>query len=636
MLRGRSKTLASLTTSSRGPPQQDLQPREVMLPSNPKINGQPIEAYLYKDAAECPICFLYYPPYLNRTRCCDQAICSECFVQIKRPDPHPPEHADPTAPPPPPPENPDVDIEGLLVSEPASCPFCKQPEFGVTFEAPPFRRGLVYSAPASHQPLHFDRNFTSPMSSSSSLQSTGIGGLHVGTHGERPRAASLSANAPSVITTDRVRPDWAIKLNSARAYAARRSAAATALHTAAYLMNGRNGSPDSRAFAPFSRRGVLRRGTGDNSPGSTSAAQQLNMLALMSERYSSTGGRAGGGNTGESSPAMAGPPRESSRRNRMDDLEEMMMMEAIRLSLAAEEERARREEKEAKKEAKKKAKEEKKEEKKARKAGALSPSFNRSATNLAFLTSSNNPPSRPSDSNKGKEIERSHQNLSSDQSGQFQSLSRSVPAESSIPQNPQAHLERSRAQLQPVANADLPLPPASPYGTSTFRPSHLRNLSNVSSSSSSLADIIQGTTRSSQEVSPNTSGVNISRGDTATPAGGGAGLEPMFNFQSLAAMIGQEDREGSEMNEKGDDRALHLENVPNAFDVGKETMASNDHQSESNLGESVGTIIPEEYHDALEGREAIEHIPPESFSGSKGMDMETMAIEHVGNHASAS
>ena len=33
---------------------------------------------------------LYYPKHLNISRCCLQPICSECFVQIKRLDPHPP------------------------------------------------------------------------------------------------------------------------------------------------------------------------------------------------------------------------------------------------------------------------------------------------------------------------------------------------------------------------------------------------------------------------------------------------------------------------------------------------------------------------------------------------------------------
>ena len=62
------------------------------------------------------------------------------------------------------------------------------------------------------------------------------------------------------------------------------------------------------------------------------------------------------------------PTRGSSRRARVEDLEDLMMMEAIRLSLAAEEERKKKDEKGAKKEAKKRAKEEKKEAKQAEKA----------------------------------------------------------------------------------------------------------------------------------------------------------------------------------------------------------------------------------------------------------------------------
>src|SRR6478735_8089205 len=72
------------------------------------------------------------------------------------------------------------------------------------------------------------------MSSQTSLNST----LQTPTTPGRRRAHSLSANAPNVITTDRVRPDWAAKLASARNHQARRAAAATALHTAAFLMGG--------------------------------------------------------------------------------------------------------------------------------------------------------------------------------------------------------------------------------------------------------------------------------------------------------------------------------------------------------------------------------------------------------------
>nr|POF13092.1 protein sip5 [Quercus suber] len=233
LLRGRAKTLASLATGAKNQA-ADMTPQEIRLQKNPNVNGLPIEAYLYREASECPICFMYYPPFLNHTRCCDQPICSECFVQIKRPDPHPPEHEQPgqTRPP-------EEEAE-TLVSEVAACPFCVTPEFGVTYDPPPFRRGLSY---ANHSSLSL-RHPTSAMSSSSSLTGSAANG--------RRRATSLSANAPQVVTTDRVRPDWAKKLADARANALRRSAAATALHNAAYVLGtpGDNG----RGITGFARR----------------------------------------------------------------------------------------------------------------------------------------------------------------------------------------------------------------------------------------------------------------------------------------------------------------------------------------------------------------------------------------------
>ncbi|KAK1275762.1 hypothetical protein QJS04_geneDACA003920 [Acorus gramineus] len=37
------------------------------------------------DLEECPICFLYFPS-LNRSKCCDKGICTECFLQMKSSD----------------------------------------------------------------------------------------------------------------------------------------------------------------------------------------------------------------------------------------------------------------------------------------------------------------------------------------------------------------------------------------------------------------------------------------------------------------------------------------------------------------------------------------------------------------------
>ncbi|KAF9182267.1 SNF1-interacting protein, partial [Haplosporangium sp. Z 767] len=62
---------------------------------------------LYQGAIECPICFLYYPRNINRTRCCDKPMCTECFVQLKR-------------------------LESAPTESPA-CPYCVEPHFGVIY-----------------------------------------------------------------------------------------------------------------------------------------------------------------------------------------------------------------------------------------------------------------------------------------------------------------------------------------------------------------------------------------------------------------------------------------------------------------------------------------------------------------------
>ena len=564
-------------------------PREMHLPKDPYVNGQPVEAYLYKDAAECPICFLYYPPYLNRTRCCDQAICSECFVQIKRPDPHPPEHADPTAPPPPPSENSDVDPDATLVSEPAACPFCVQPEFGVTYEPPPFRRGLTYVNPTSASQF---ANVSSAMSSSSSLASFNDprGQPSPTRPDHRRRAASLSASAPTVITTDRVRPDWATKLSTARAHAARRSAAATALHTAAYLMGNRNDSPDSRGFVGFGRRGMLRRGTGSDSPGSSQA--QLNMLALMAERYGATDGTR---RPYETTPTIIGPPRESSRRNRMEDLEDMMMMEAIRLSLASEEERRKREEKEAKKEAKKKAKEEKKAGKVSRKTGVY-------PNNGGSSSAGNTVPGSAIDIGKGKQVaSRSSDNVLPSQ------WSNSMPTEGSASMSPQIHLERSRAQLHSGDGSNL-------YGSSPYRPSHLRNLSTASSSGSSSAESVVerdiGGSHSSLDASPDASAIDILREDlqnlSATPTNGGAGTEPMFNFRSLAAMIGNDEKHDTpEQAENNDDLEMQHHRAESSVSTGSAEDAKT---NVATLDQSIATLKPDDSVEAADTHKTAQGI----------------------------
>lgn len=173
----------------------------------------------------------------------------------------------------------------------------------------------------------------------------------------------MSAAAPGVITTDKVRPDWATKLSDARAQAARRSAAATALHNAAYMMDG---TQSRLAFGRRRRQFMVDANGGERMYGGQDGISIPNMemlMAALGDPGSSRGRRNVNGESGT---------RFSSRSSRADEIEEIMMMEAIRQSLAAEEDRRKREDKDsakkAKKEAKQKSKDQAKEQKAAEKA----------------------------------------------------------------------------------------------------------------------------------------------------------------------------------------------------------------------------------------------------------------------------
>ncbi|GAM84168.1 hypothetical protein ANO11243_021610 [Dothideomycetidae sp. 11243] len=542
LLRGRARTLASLTSTSRSGSTSQLTPQEIQLPKDPYVNGQPIEAYLYKDAQECPICFLYYPPYLNKTRCCDQPICSECFVQIKRPDPHPPEHhEDPSNPAP---EQPKPDEDGLLVSEPSACPFCVTPEFGVTYEPPQFRRGLTYAGVGSPHPL---ASATSAMSSSTSL----------GSMVSRRRTTSLSATDKSVITTDKVRPDWAKKLADARAHALRRSAAATALHNAAYVL-GNTQSIDLRAF----NLGRRRRLFGEGSSGGQSTPDTMGLGNIFGRGDGQQNGEDGSGNTGQ----RGGP----GRRSRVDDLEELMMMEAIRLSLLAEEERKKKEDKDAAKEAKKKAKQDAKDAKKAEKAAKKAEkagSLYTASTNQSTSTWASTPMSR-STSNLGPQL--GSAGIAAQGKGKapalgtlgFNPLSEptsTVNREASkVDEGPrstdvaQRYLEESRAHL-PQPSQPISLPNSS----SNSQRGHHRQFSGASSIGSSIMEtnstsyrsgLVTGTPPGSSNMAEAS---NMDHSGTATPQQEQASSgEPMLNFNSLAAIIGKE---------KGGHQAEHTE-----------------------------------------------------------------------------
>jgi len=61
------------------------------------------------DADECPICFLFYTGGLNNSRCCKKGMCTECFLQVKKPN--------------------------IPLSD-STCPFCNRTKFTVIFTGP--------------------------------------------------------------------------------------------------------------------------------------------------------------------------------------------------------------------------------------------------------------------------------------------------------------------------------------------------------------------------------------------------------------------------------------------------------------------------------------------------------------------
>jgi hypothetical protein len=594
LFRGRAKTLASLATGSKSH-SPDLTPQECRYPSDPYVNGLPIEAYLYREVLECPICFMYYPPWLNRTRCCDQPICSECFVQIKRPEPHPPEHEQPGQE-----RAPEEEAE-LLVSEIASCPFCVTPEFGVSYDPPPFRRGLAYATATSPNPF---RNLTSAASSSTSLPATG----------SRRRTTSLSASAPAVITTDRVRPDWAKKLADARAHTLRRSAAATALHNAAYVLGNQTGDLPVRALN-FGRR---RRTLFGDSPGASGSgtphegAGKSCSLKRDITRHMLIHFPEGG---------EMFPGRGGTRRTRVDDLEDLMMMEAIRLSLAAEDDRQRREDKDIRKEEKKKAKDAKKEakaaEKQAKKSGGSSSSLYPAGANDSVSTWATTSMAR-STSNLGQQPSIPEEEFQGKGKAPAQDFAGFIPLsepsstlnteiatdrDSSRSQSPpvrsvsdsQRHLEESRANIQPVATSPIPMPKNG---------RHQRQMSNVSSNASSFIDSAPGSFRDDHNLaSAGGSGLDNSNDPSAngTPV-----AEPMLNFRSLAAMIGEEDKRFD---------SEHIEHAPTEGQprVDQTNLLHEPNRPRGDSGESSASSPPPIY---------VEESPNERPPGIDGSTMD--------------
>ncbi|KAI0477167.1 hypothetical protein GGR56DRAFT_392086 [Xylariaceae sp. FL0804] len=538
------KALAAALSLSRNSSHTDIAPREISLPHDPMVNGQPLEVFLYKAGEECPVCIMYYPPYMNRTRCCSQLICSECFVQIKRPDPHLPEHH--VEEPRPEPQPAQEAANGELVMEPAKCPYCTQSDFGVTYEPPPFRRGLAYA----FNPPMLDAMGTA-MSSSSSLNSALSPTLGApSSAANRKRSQSLSANAAGVITTDRIRPDWTVKLASARAHSRRRAAAADALHHAAFVM----GNPEPRSL--FRRPGPFGRRSAARDPDSPSGS--ANPL--------------GADGAGETSGPEPGPRTSSGRRGpgeRIDaaHLESLMMAEAIRLSLADEEERRKKEEKEARKEAKKRDKEERKAAKKrgevygggsSASASSLSLGLGRrrgnsGASNLRMEASVAAATASTAGQGTGATGTQAGAGAGTGSSGKGKEVDRGEGGD-------------GVSSASGASSLPIPTPSQGP------RSSHLRQMSNASSVSSSGLDSMPGSFGGRNLATEDARVSDPDLGSSAEDGGDSASQEPLFNFRSLAEMVGVPidgedggpEGQGAEAAKTGEAHGEHVEHADEA------------------------------------------------------------------------
>ncbi|GMM44565.1 Sip5 protein [Pichia kluyveri] len=200
---------------------------------------------LYKDSEECPICFLFYPKYLNITTCCSQPICSECFVQMKRLEPHfPHDEEDNTR------DDEDKDPNSLI-SEVVKCPFCAISSFGITYTPPKDIRVGIYGKCLPGEYDSNDSNNSDNDDDDNDNESNEITELDMEDPFTKKKIPAVNNNSnnnnkekkdksPSIITIDQIRPDWEQKLLSARTKMARRSAAATAMH-ATSLLQGHSG-----------------------------------------------------------------------------------------------------------------------------------------------------------------------------------------------------------------------------------------------------------------------------------------------------------------------------------------------------------------------------------------------------------
>ncbi|KAI1319367.1 SNF1-interacting protein [Mortierella claussenii] len=235
---------------------------------------------LYQGAIECPICFLYYPRNINRTRCCDKPMCTECFVQLKR-------------------------LESAPTESPA-CPYCVEPHFGVIY-SPALLPSSLLSSPVAISSSSPSAGTTvlggTSMSVSSSSNSIERSPESPSPTSPSARRRSTSHKSPEVVTADELRPDWNRRILAAvqRQPGSRRASTSSSVSNATFAL-GRRLAVGRQA------------GSGSNSRRSNSSAAAADYNGYL-----------------------------TAMRNMGTDLEELMIMEAMRQSLQDEHDRLARE-----------------------------------------------------------------------------------------------------------------------------------------------------------------------------------------------------------------------------------------------------------------------------------------------------
>ncbi|CAO3649282.1 unnamed protein product [Mucor hiemalis] len=127
-------------------------------------NEKKLYTLLYSNSVECPICFLFYPANINYTRCCDQPICTECFVQIKK-GPG------------------DYNTSSSSSTSHIDCPYCMTEEFGI-----------VYSTPSTLLLTNKEKHNIQIISTTSGVSDI-----------QRSKRKSIESSHPDVVLIDHVR-----------------------------------------------------------------------------------------------------------------------------------------------------------------------------------------------------------------------------------------------------------------------------------------------------------------------------------------------------------------------------------------------------------------------------------------------